>query len=392
MKTFIAGLSDLDTSGISKFKPNSIGTAMSSYAGSVSGVNFISVFTSISVATRIRDFIASLAGLDTGGVGSFVSAINNLGTVSVDQIVESFSGASSKMLDSGSDLIESLIRGMRSREGSLKNTVTVRVNALGRTVSSKASDMMKSGLLLMTSLSLGITLKQFSVKSSMTSAVSSAASAVRSYYSNFYDAGGYLGSGLVSGIKSKETAVYNAGYRLGQKAVRGEKDGQKSKSPSKLTIQAGKWLGEGLVIGIQKMGTKVYNSGYTLGDTAAKSMSRAVAKVSDTINGGLDAEPTIRPVVDMSDVESSAKAIGGLFGNSISIGTRSNLSAIGSMANTKIQNGDGEVVSAIDKLRKEIGNIGGSTYNINGVSYSNDSNIEEAFQTIVRAARIERRS
>ena len=187
-------------------------------------------------------------------------------------------------------------------------------------------------------------------------------------------------------------AAYMAGYALGQAAAQGEKDGQKSNSPSKLTIQAGKWLGEGLVIGINKMTSEVYKAGYGLGNSAVGSISSTIAKVSDYVNKGLEAEPTIRPIMDLSDIESGVGAINGMFNKQLSLGTVSNINAIGSMMRNSNQNGsNADVVSAINKLRKDLGNIGGNTYNVNGVTYDDGSNISDAVKTLIRAAKVERR-
>ena len=64
------------------------------------------------------------------------------------------------------------------------------------------------------------------------------------------------------------------------------------------------------------------------------------------------------------------------------------------MMNQRNQNGvNSDVVSAINKLRKDLGNTrGGDTYNVNGVTYDDGSNISNAVKSIVRAARIERRT
>jgi hypothetical protein len=104
----------------------------------------------------------------------------------------------------------------------------------------------------------------------------------------------------------------------------------------------------------------------------------------------MDTQPTIRPVLDLSDIQSGASALGGLFGAQ-SLG----LSAVGSistMMNRRSQNGGtNEVVSAIDKLRKELGNVGNTSYNINGISYDRGSELDEAVRTIVRYAKLEGR-
>ena len=390
--TLINGLAGLDTSGISSFQVKSIGESMKSYSASVADLNAFAVSSSISSAKRLIELINSMAGLDTSGVSSFKTAVNNLSTVNIEGVVKAFSGASSKLSSVGGNLIESLIKGMKSKTGALTSVASSTTNTLYKSITSKASQFMSAGSTLIAKLINGINSKKHGVKSTITSTISSAASAIRGYYSDFYNAGIYLGEGLVLGINAQQTAAYNAGFALGQKAVQGEKDGQESNSPSKATKKAGKWIGEGLVIGIQSMGTKVYKSGYKLGGTATKSISSAISKARDLIDGGIDAQPTIRPVLDLSDVRSGAGAISNLFNNRAAVGVTSNINAISSMMNDKNQNGTtNDVISAINKLRKDLNNVGGTTNYINGVTYDDGSNISTAVEEIVRAARIERR-
>jgi hypothetical protein len=231
------------------------------------------------------------------------------------------------------------------------------------------------------------------LKSAAKTLAGKAADGAKEKKSAMESAGKDLGSGLVTGINAKKQAAYNAGYALGQKAVQGEKDGQKSNSPSKLTIQSGKWFGQGLVIGIDKMGRAVYNSGYALGETAVKSTSSAISRIADAINTDIDAQPTIRPIMDLSDVRAGASAIGNLLNTESSVGVVANAGRIGGMMNRYSQNrGNDDVVAAIDKLNKRMDNLGNTSYNINGITYDDGSNVSAAVQTLVRAARIERRT
>lgn len=75
-----------------------------------------------------------------------------------------------------------------------------------------------------------------------------------------------------------------------------------------------------------------------------------------------------------------------------SVGMTSNIRAISSMMNNG-QNGatNYDVISAINDLGSKLGTPSGDTYQINGVTYDDGSNISDAVKTIVRAARIERR-
>jgi hypothetical protein len=213
----------------------------------------------------------------------------------------------------------------------------------------------------------------------------------KSNYTDFKDAGKYLGDGLIEGIKAKEKAVYDAAFALGRKAVQGEKDGQESDSPSKLTILAGKWLGEGLIVGMEKMTNLVCKSGSELGSTATDTISNAIRNLSTAVDTDIDTQPTIRPVLDLSNVESGVGALNTMFNNQ-SVGVLANVGTVSSMMNRYNQNGGNtDVVSAIDKLRDDFNSADRTTYNINGVTYDDGSNLRDAIETIIRYANIERR-
>ena len=205
-------------------------------------------------------------------------------------------------------------------------------------------------------------------------------------------AGMNLGAGYISGVNAKQTQAYSAGYALGAAGARGINDGQESQSPSKLAAQSGKWLGEGYVIGIGKMGTQVDKAGSNLGETATRSLSSSISRISEMVGADIDSQPTIRPIMDLSDIRSGVSAMSGMLDMNSSIGVRANVGAISTMMTQRSQNGaNADIVSAIDKLNKKMDNMGTTSYNINGVTYDDGSNISEAVKTIVRAARIERR-
>ena len=74
-----------------------------------------------------------------------------------------------------------------------------------------------------------------------------------------------------------------------------------------------------------------------------------------------------------------------------SVGVLSNVGTINTMMNNRQNGTNTDVVSAINDLRKSLGNASNNTYNINGVTYDDGSNISDAVKTLVRAARVERR-
>lgn len=391
LKNFVRGLSGFDSSSISNFKVASLGKSIKSYSDSVSGLNAGTVSSSITAANRLKSFISSLAGLDTSGVSKFKSAISELGKTNVSQVASAFSKGTSKITSAGTKLTKALSSGIKSNSGAVTSAATSMVSSMQKSITGKASTFNASGSKLALQFIKGISSKKSGAVSAARALATSAASASKTGYGTMYANGAYLGAGLISGVNSKVSAAYSAGYALGRAAVRGEKDGQHSNSPSKDTIKAGKWLGEGLVIGTQSMTRKVSKAGRSMGEMATQSISSAISSAANLVDMGINSTPTIRPVVDLSDVKDQAATIGSLFSNPM-VSPTSNIRAIKTLMDENSQNGNiDDVVSAINKLRKDMSNVGNTYNSINGVTYDDGSGISDAVETIFRAARIERR-
>ncbi len=199
-------------------------------------------------------------------------------------------------------------------------------------------------------------------------------------------------TGFVNGITNNAFMATNAGRSIGEAALKAAKEAIDSNSPAKESMKLGNYFGQGLVIGIKEYNSDSYKAGYNIAERARVGLSNAISSISNLVNDNMDSQPTIRPVLDLSDVESGVGALSSMFNNGPSIGVMSNLNAISSGMNNKLQNGfNNDVVSAIDKLGKSLGNVKGDTYNVNGITYDDGSNITEAVKTLVRAAKMERR-
>ena len=309
----------------------------------------------------------------------------DIGSIDVNSVKSKFGSAGS---EGGSSFIASFIAALNATKiSSAMRSIITAISEFKPRMSSAGKDLAKK-------LCDGLKAQKNSIKNSAKSLVSAASSAIRTdeQRNQFKSAGKYLGDGLVEGIKSKYGDVYDAAYALGRKAVKGERDGQASRSPSKLTIKAGKWLGEGLIIGMRKMSDQVYNSSYGLGDSATSGISSAISKVADFVNSDIDAQPTIRPVLDLSDVKSGIGTIGGMFGGqTLSVNTRS-VGSIAASMNRRQNGANDDVISAINGLGRRISESSGDSYTINGISYDDNGNVADAIRTLVRAARIEGRT
>lgn len=362
----IFGSQDLESFGK---RLKSFGESLKAYGDQVANIQVETISNSVEAFKQLVSLAKELTGVDFGGMKKFGKALISINKSGVDNFVNAFSGSADDFKNAGENVVTNLVKG----------------------INAKKSVLASAGSNAMDHFAGGITKNLKVVVDKLKWIITNAVAAAKGYYSEFYSAGGYLGEGLVNGINAKKTAVYNAGFALGQKAVQGEKDGQASKSPSKLTIKAGKWLGEGLVIGIKKMYSKVYDSGHSLGETAVDSITTTVSRIADAIDSDIDAQPTIRPVLDLSDVRAGASSINGMFDINPSVGVMSNVRAINSMMNGNQNGGNDDVISAIKDLGNKMSGKSGDTYQINGITYDDGSNVSDAVATLVRAVRVERR-
>lgn len=115
-------------------------------------------------------------------------------------------------------------------------------------------------------------------------------------------AGKGIGDGVVTGVLAKKKAAYDAGYEVGKASAKGTKDGAKVNSPSKISMLTGEGIGEGIILGIRHMNKAVYQAGYNMGNDAASSLTDAMSRVYDMLNSDMDMNPTITPVLDLSNV------------------------------------------------------------------------------------------
>ena len=325
------------------------------------------------IAEDLKSFCSKMPGGESTN-----SAVTNLKKIlsAVDNIADANSGCLATFAENlkkiGKDAVKKFVDAFTS--GSAKSDLKDAAKSLGKQVVD------------------GLESKEKSIKSAAENAAKKAVDGASTQEDEMKSAGKDLGSGLVKGIEAKWGAAYDAGYTLGKKAVQGEKDGQNSNSPSKETIKAGKWLGEGLIIGIKTMGRSVYQAGETMGSTAINATRTAMSTVLEALNSDMDARPTIRPVVDLSDVRSGANAINGMLSGTQGIGVQANLNAINVAMNRKLQNGSNDdVISAINKLNDDLASNRGDTYNFGGITYDGGDEISNAVQTLVRAAKMGRR-
>ena len=300
-----------------------------------------------------------------------------------------------ELVVAGIELIIGLLDGISQNVGKLAAAAVELIVTFLKAIASMQLSIINAGIKIMidfvNGMADGIRENTPKLLSAVNNLMSSVAEAIGMAIGNVPVMGKQIVSGLIKGIKSSAGELFSSMLGVVKDAWNGVLNFLGIHSPSRLAADAGKNIDDGLAVGLKKYAGAVDKAATNVGETAISSISNTVGKVSDIINSDMDTQPTIRPVLDLSDVESGAGAISGLLGGS-SVGVMASVGAISSMMGQNGQNGgNSEVVSEIKKLRKDLGHVNSETININGVTYDDGSNITEAVRSIVRAAKVERR-
>ena len=390
LRDLIVNLSGLDTSGIANFKVEGLGQAMQSYANAVAGMDTTTVGNSIVNIRSLMNLINDMSGMDSSGVDSFKSAVTNLNGLDLSGVAKSFTSSASQFNAIGTKFTQNIGQGLKSGQSQLIATGTVVVTALANTMRSRSSMFHAIGVTLMSKFVAGMRSQNSSIASSATGALNLAASRLRSYYGIFRGAGGYVASGFAAGIRSGIQAAANAAAQMASAASTAARKNLKVASPSKVFKKIGGYVSQGFAIGISNYASMVQRSVGKMTNTAVDTSNKAMTRILEAVNGSVDSQPSIRPVVDLSEAKTGIHALNAMLNTADqSIGVRADLSGISYNMNTRNQNGsNSDVVNAINKLRSDLGNIERNSYTINGITYDDGSNIAGAITQIVQAARI----
>ena len=340
----------INENGITKFgKTADIGTTIQAYAEKIASVNLTSVTTSISAAKQLRDFVQSLNNFDISGIATFDEAVKEFSKVNMSSIKNVLDGYSSEFNALGKKFLTSLVEGYSSKEESFLAAVD--------------------------------------------SSLQRAIETINSYYQSINSSGAYLVSGFVSGINVNTFRVEASARIMAKAAYDAAKRELDINSPSRVMEKLASYVPAGFAKGINNNLGLVNVSSSDMANTVIDGVSNAISKISELINGDMNMQPTIRPVVDLSDVQTGVGAIAAIMPTGGTIGISGGFNTVATMMNRNRQNGNNdEVISAINKLDKSLNGLSKPTYNVGGITYDDGSAVSDAVQELIRAARIDRRS
>ena len=128
------------------------------------------------------------------------------------------------------------------------------------------------------------------------------------------ETGKQIVTGIKAGVEEEKPNLLDALTQMALEGVQAVKDTLDINSPSRVFQELGNYTGLGFVKGLTDYANKSYDAAANVAGYATDGLSNAISKVSDLVNGEFDMQPTIRPVLDFTDVARGAGELNSLLG------------------------------------------------------------------------------
>ena len=154
-------------------------------------------------------------------------------------------------------------------------------------------------------------------------------------WSDIKEAGGQIVSGIKQGISEWWSNLGIVKWFKGKigtltSAAKNELD---EHSPSRVFAEIGRYIDEGLMVGINDYYDKVVGATEDLGDGAIDAMKDSIDAMSE-MNLEDMADPVIKPVLDLSEIQNGRNSINDLLDDNYSFGISNGLTSVGRNNNT----------------------------------------------------------
>ena len=287
-------------------------TKLKTFVTNCAGLNADNITSLQTALQSIVDIASSFSTIDTSALTEFVQSMEIIGSTSVDEFLSSFSNSKTAAATAVNALIANLKSAIGTSESQLKSKFEEAAKRGLEGLTSKKSEFKTAGADLLKSLNSGVSGQTNTVKNQFSTLLSNCIATVRSYYSQFQSAGRYLAVGIANGISANSGSASAAARSLAGNAAKASARRLEEKSPSKVGYKIGDYFGIGFTNGITDNIRNAGISSDALAESATKGLSNAVSKIATVIDSGMDMNPTIRPVLDLTEIQNGSAAMADL--------------------------------------------------------------------------------
>lgn len=259
-------------------------------------------------STLMTKFISGIKSQD----GNTKTAITNI----ISGCITAINNKQTQFNTAGANLMIKLIAGVKSKDYETRNAFVNILSSCLTAIANKYPEFQNAGMQCMIKFIAGVKEKAEEVKTAFTGNLNDSVTAIRDYHDQFKQAGAYLVEGFADGISENTYRAEAKARAMARAAAEAAEDELDEHSPSRVGYHIGDFFGLGFVNAIGTYAVKAYNASAEMADSAKTGLGNAIAKVKDMIDNGVDGQPMIRPILDLSDVEEKSHRLNTMFSRS----------------------------------------------------------------------------
>lgn len=259
-------------------------------------------------STLMTKFISGIKSQD----GNTKTAITNI----ISGCITAINNKQTQFNTAGANLMIKLIAGVKSKDYETRNAFVNILSSCLTAIANKYPEFQNAGMQCMIKFIAGVKEKAEEVKTAFTGNLNASVTAIRDYHDQFKQAGTYLVEGFADGISENTYRAEAKARAMARAAAEAAEDELDEHSPSRVGYHIGDFFGLGFVNAIGTYAVKAYNASADMAKSAKTGLGNAIAKVKDMIDNGVDTQPMIRPILDLSDVEEKSHRLNTLFSRS----------------------------------------------------------------------------
>ena len=164
--------------------------------------------------------------------------------------------------------------------------------------------------------------------------------------------------GFINGMNSKTGDAKKKAGEIAQAAIDSMKLVTNEHSPSRVAYGIGDYFGLGFVNALNDYATISYKAAGEVGISATDGIRDALAKSAAAFDSNIDVEPTIRPVIDLSNVDAGLAQMDNMFAATRSMDFAGDINATmnanGGSIHTSVDVDNSDVVDSLDSLREDM--------------------------------------
>lgn len=275
-------------------KMQQFGNALSAYSAAVVTVNHGAVASSITSVNSIMDMLANLDNIASTNITAFKKNVEILGTTAIDKLTQSFAAGETKLKKSFTTTLNTLVNAIKETTPKVDTAIKELTSKFISAIESKRASARAAGA---------------SLAKSMMSGLASV---------SMYSVGTNSADGFIRGMSSRSSRAYSAAASLARTAINAMKTKLDIHSPSRVFD----WLADmsvtAFVDRFKNSNALVFDTAESMGGSAISGIENIMRSISDYAGERIELSPVVKPVLDMSNMDTWTPTSGTISVNRLS--------------------------------------------------------------------------